>query len=104
MNNHAVHFAVSNQSPGQPTVTLRLSVDRGPVFDGTLESKDLHNWHELTVTLPEGAHSVEVQETQTGTNKQVTLQIDKETWVAVMFFSPPPNISVTSQDAPLSFA
>lgn len=103
MTNHPVHFALSNQSPSQATLTLRLSVDQRSIFDGTLESKDLHNWRELTETLEEGPHTIEVQETQTGTNQQTTVQIKGETWIAVMFFSPPPSISVTSQESPLNF-
>ena len=100
---HTVHFALSNQSRSHPTVTLRMTVDKAPAFDGPLESKGLHNWHEMTLTLRTASHVIEVQETQTGANEQLTVDIRQETWVTVMFSGPPPSCSVTAQTSPVSF-
>lgn len=102
-SHHAVHLAVSNQSRSDPRVALRVTVDNESVFNATLESKELHTWHELNLSLRSGSHVVEVQEAQSGAKRQLTIDVNKESWVTVMFTSPPPSLSVTSQDSPVNF-
>jgi len=100
---HVVHLAISNQSIAQAQATLHVTIDGHAVFSRDLETKTQHNWQELTRSLRSGPHLVEVQELSTGAAQRLHLDLTQETWVIIMFSSPPPTLSIQAQQTPANF-
>jgi hypothetical protein len=100
---HLLHVSVSNQSLSQTTADLAISLDEDQIFRQEMRTGTQHTWEETTIPVVHGRHTLVISEARTKGRKEQEINLDRELWIIVMFYSPPPRIQVEILDRPVGF-
>ena len=98
-----LHVSVSNQSLSQTIAELVISLDGEQIFRREMRTGTQHTWEETMIPVVRGRHTLVISEARTKSRKEQEINLDRELWIIVMFYSPPPRIQVEILDRPVGF-